>query len=79
MPERLSERDLERTLSDIGPRLEGPTRDMWPAVRTRIADRQAQPWWSRLGAFGRLALPSHLNKSFLDPGLRPLLCCWRFR
>ena len=49
MPERLSEGDLERTLSDIGTRLDGPKRDMWPAVRTRIAERSAQPWWSRLG------------------------------
>jgi hypothetical protein len=49
MPERLDERDLERTLSDIGTRLDGPKRDMWPAVRTRIAERRAQPWWSGLG------------------------------
>ena len=49
MPERLDDRDLERTLSDIGTRLDGPKSDMWPAVRTRIAERRAQPWWSRLG------------------------------
>jgi hypothetical protein len=55
MPERLDERDLERTLSDIGTRLDGPKRDMWPAVRTRIADRRSRPWWSRL-AFDRQTL-----------------------
>ena len=49
MPERLDERDLERTLSDIGTRLDGPRRDMWPAVRARIAERRARPWWSPLG------------------------------
>ena len=49
MPERLDDRDLERTLSDIGTRLDGPKRDMWPAVRARIAERRARPWWSRLG------------------------------
>lgn len=49
MPERMDERELERTLSDIGGRLEGPKRDMWPAVRARIAERRAMPWWSRLG------------------------------
>lgn len=49
MPERMDERELERTLSDIGGRLEGPKRDMWPAVRARIAERPALPWWSRLG------------------------------
>jgi hypothetical protein len=49
MPERMDERDLERSLSEIGTRLDGPRRDMWPAVRTRIEERRAQPWWSRLG------------------------------
>src|SRR5438876_4969298 len=48
MAERLDDRDLERTLSDIGTRLGGPTRDIWPAVRTRIAERRARPPWSRL-------------------------------
>jgi hypothetical protein len=48
MPERMDERDVERTLSDIGGRLEGPTRDMWPAVRSRIVERRRLPWWSRL-------------------------------
>jgi len=48
MAERLDDRDLERTLSDIGTRLGGPKRDLWPAVRTRIAERRARPWWSRL-------------------------------
>ena len=57
MPERLSERDLERTLSDIGTRLDGPKRDMWPAVRTRIAERRARPWWSRLGLDRRTLAP----------------------
>ena len=56
MPERLDDRDLERTLTEIGPRLDGPKRDLWPAVRARIAARRAQPWWSRLGfEGGRLA------------------------
>ena len=59
MTERLDDRDLERTLSDIGARLDGPKRDMWPAVRTRIAERRAKPWWSRLhlerGAFAPVA------------------------
>jgi hypothetical protein len=45
MPERIDERELERTLSDIGGRLDGPTRDMWPAVRERIAGRRPVPWW----------------------------------
>jgi hypothetical protein len=49
MPERLDDRSLERTLSDIGTRLDGPKRDMWPAVRARIAERGMRPWWSRLG------------------------------
>ena len=48
MTERLDDRDIERTLADIGARLDGPKRDMWPAVRTRIAERRARPWWSRL-------------------------------
>jgi hypothetical protein len=57
MRERLDDRELERTLSDIGGRLEGPRRDLWPSVRDRIAERRAQPWWSRLG----------LNRSTLAP------------
>jgi hypothetical protein len=57
MPERLDDRDLERTLSDIGTRLDGPKRDMWPAVRMRIAERRAQPWWSRLGLDRRTLAP----------------------
>src|SRR5205809_7949734 len=48
MAERLDDSDLERTLSDIGTRLGGPKRDLWPAVRTRIAERRARPWWARL-------------------------------
>ena len=57
MPERLGDTDLERTLSDIGARLDGPKRDMWPAVRARIAERRAQPWWSRLGLDARTFAP----------------------
>jgi hypothetical protein len=57
MPERMEERELERTLSEIGGRLEGPRRDMWPAVRTRIAERRALPWWSRLGLDRRSLAP----------------------
>ena len=57
MPERIDERDLESTLSDIGTRLDRPTRDMWPAVRERIAERRARPWWSRLGFDGRMLAP----------------------
>jgi hypothetical protein len=49
MPERMDDRELERTLSDIGERLDYPIRDVWPAVRTRIVERRARPWWSRLG------------------------------
>lgn len=45
MSERMDEHDLERTLSDIGGRLEGPRRDMWPAVRERIGGRRPMPWW----------------------------------
>src|SRR5438876_534709 len=48
MAERLDDRDLEGTLSDIGARLGGPKRDLWPAVRTRIAEHHAKPWWSRV-------------------------------
>jgi hypothetical protein len=44
----MDERDLEFALSDIGARLDGPRRDMWPAVRERIAGRRPAPWWSRL-------------------------------
>jgi hypothetical protein len=48
MSERMDERELERALSEIGARLEGPRRDMWPSVRDRIAARRPTPWWSRL-------------------------------
>ena len=48
MTERPEDGGLERTLSEIGARLDGPKRDLWPAVRTRIAERRARPWWSRL-------------------------------
>ena len=57
MSERMDERELERTLSDIGERLDRPGREMWPAVRARIADRQAQPWWSRLNLSGSALAP----------------------
>jgi hypothetical protein len=57
MRERLGDTDLERTLSDIGARLDDPKRDMWPAVRARIAERRAQPWWSRLGLDARTLAP----------------------
>jgi len=55
--ERLEERDLERALSDIGGRLDGPKRDLWPAVRAGIAERRAQPWWSRLSFDRRTLAP----------------------
>ena len=48
MPERLDDRDLERTLGDLGARLLYPSRDLWPGVRDRIARRGVAPWWSRL-------------------------------
>jgi hypothetical protein len=57
MSERLSERELEQTLSEIGPRLEGPKRDLWPGVRARIAERRARPWWSRLSLDRRTLAP----------------------
>ena len=57
MSEGLDERDLERTLSDIGARLDVPGRDLWPGVRARIAKRRAQPWWSRLGLDRRMLAP----------------------
>ena len=57
MSERMDERELERTLSDIGERLDHPRRDMWPAVRARIAERQARPWWSRLSLSGSTLAP----------------------
>ena len=57
MRERLQDRDLERTLSDIGGHLEGPRRDMWPAVRARIDERRARPWWSHLSIDARTLAP----------------------
>jgi hypothetical protein len=57
MSRRIDERDLERTLSDIGTRLDGPTRDLWPAVRVRIAERRASPWWSRVSLDRRSLAP----------------------
>jgi hypothetical protein len=40
----LEERDIELALSDIGHRLDYPTRDLWPDVRERIAARR-RSWW----------------------------------
>ena len=57
MPEQLDDRELERTLSDIGTRLDGPKRDLWPAVRARIVERQVRPWWARLVLDGRALAP----------------------
>ena len=57
MTERLDDREIERTLSDIGERLDGPKRDLWPAVRTRIAERSSRPWWSRLSFNGMSLVP----------------------
>src|SRR5256885_2540282 len=57
MAERLDDRDLERTLSDIGTRLGGPKRDIWPAVRARIAERRARPWWSRISLDRQMLAP----------------------
>jgi len=57
VPEQLDDRELERTLSDIGTRLDGPKRDLWPAVRARIVERQARPWWARLVFDGRALAP----------------------
>ena len=57
MSERIDERELERTLSEIGERLDHPARDMWPAVRARIGERRIQPWWSRLGMDRRTLAP----------------------
>ena len=57
MTDRMDDRDLERALNDIGARLDGPKRDLWPAVRTRIAGRHAQPWWSRLALDRRTLAP----------------------
>lgn len=48
MTRPLDDHELERTLSDIGARLDLPKHDLWPAVRSRIAERSAAPWWSRL-------------------------------
>lgn len=57
MSERLDERDLERTLSEIGTRLGAPERDLWPGVRARIAGGRSRPWWSRLDFGGRTLAP----------------------
>lgn len=53
MADRIDERELERTLVDVGRRLDYPERDLWPAVRARISARRA-PWWRR--ATPRMAL-----------------------
>jgi hypothetical protein len=47
MRKELEERDLERTLVEIGRDLRVPSRDLWPAVRTRIVAGRV-PWWQRL-------------------------------
>ena len=57
MPEAMDERDLERTLSEIGRRIVPSSRDLWPAVRARIAERRAAPWWTRLGWEPRALAP----------------------
>lgn len=46
--EPLDDRQLERALAEIGDRLDYPNTNMWPAVRARITERQAMPWWSFL-------------------------------
>jgi hypothetical protein len=46
MDKSLSDRELERALSEIGERLPSPSRDMWPAVRDRIERRRARRWWA---------------------------------
>ena len=51
----LDDQDLERALSDVGGRLAYPDRDLWPAVRRRITERRAGPWWSGL-ALGQVPL-----------------------
>lgn len=56
MPERMDQLELERALSDVGARLVGPRRDMWPAVRERIAGRRPAPWW-RIGLDRRTLAP----------------------
>src|SRR5919201_575697 len=45
MPD-MNERELERTLTDIGGRLLSSERDIWPAVRARIGERRIRPWWA---------------------------------
>ena len=44
----LDEQELERTLSELGSRLDYPTADIWPAVRRRISEHARRPWWSAL-------------------------------
>src|SRR2546426_2497735 len=44
MASRMDERELEETLTELGGRLAYPARDLWPAVRERIAARR-RPWW----------------------------------
>src|SRR5919204_4848326 len=55
MARPIDERDLERTLDDLGARLAYPKRDLWPAVRERIRARGRTPWWTRF-ALPRLRL-----------------------
>ena len=49
MASRMDERELEETLTDLGGRLAYPARDLWPAVRERIAARR-RPWWHAMVA-----------------------------
>ena len=48
MAERMDERELERTLTEIGRELPSPGRDLWPAVSRRIAAGRRTPWWAAL-------------------------------
>jgi hypothetical protein len=42
----LDERDLERTLGELGARLAYPSRDLWPSVRERIARPRSPRLWT---------------------------------
>jgi hypothetical protein len=71
MRERMDERELERTLSEIGERLDGPKRDIWPMVRAQIDERRTQPWWSRfaLAPVGATLAVILVAAFLLTPGL----------
>ncbi|TME29025.1 MAG: hypothetical protein E6I64_01685 [Chloroflexi bacterium] len=49
MAEHMDERELERTLAQIGRGLPPPSRDLWPLVRARIASGRKRPWWPSVG------------------------------